>query len=258
MENNIPPELEMELEELRKIVKDNGGKLPSPSSDIEFWKKIYILRNTYPQIVTYTRLAKLFNEKPTKISTYLKRAMKYFDMKEIEDIKTATSQVNEVEQQSEYKEEQEPETGIPVEEEESNPTLEQVIKRYFLKHFGRTVDKKVANEIIESFEAGDLVKHKYLPLCLENGFQDTKSCVDTAMDFFFRYKDRITSIEKELEAYKKSVEMLTDFLSNDDAIKEAMIRILDNWVSKLIYMGYPPMKVLSIYLNLKSQLLSGA
>ena len=120
---------------------------------------------------------------------------------------------------------------------------------------GKTIDKKVAVEVAEMMDIGDVVKTKYMAACMDMGYIDLKTCVDNALDFFIKYRDRVEALEEENNTLRKSIEMITDFISDPEKIREATIKILEKWASQLIYMGYPPDYVLRLYNSILQSLI---
>jgi len=252
-EEGIPPETIDIINRLRAKIRNNNGKIPSPLQDPEFWKDIDTLRTVYRDVFTWGKIVKILGlgkEKIQKMATYYKRFKKYGDKIEerLREIKEREAEMSREEMGEEEAEPTPEEAEAMLEGEEEVPKiLIEIIRRYVLKHMGKTIDKKVAVEVAEMMDIGDVVKTKYMAACMDMGYIDLKTCVDNALDFFIKYRDRVDALEEENETLRKSIDMITDFISDPDKIREALVKILEKWSAQLIYMGYPPEYVLKTY-----------
>lgn len=250
---DIPPDMKELIDELRQIIKNNGGKPPAPSKNPAFWEKVDMLKTVYG--LSYGDISKMLGVDRSKVSTYLHRYRTMKKPVETHEVEPEQSQEEIVEEPSgETSEIAEAITGS--EDEEIPPFLQQLFKHYIVKHFGKNIDKKIATDIFDMFRAGEIVKTKYMPSCIELGFNDLAQCVDTAMTFYLKYRDRVEMLENESKVLRQTIEMITDFVANRYMVYQALVYILDKWASHLIRLGYPPDKVLDLYTMLKHEILN--
>lgn len=234
MSNPVIDEFMALLEELKNIVDNNGGKLPNPKENPDFYAKLQAFidfANEEGIKITLKEVAERLNVPYATLRTYLTKYRKSETRDELPEPSKPLEEPVDVEVTptippalmgvEEKPEKKTPAKSTKKENPKSPVTLrtEMRIAESAKRHLGKKAEVLTKEEVEKLIGIGKHIRENYEKLCYNQGYDDVMTCIDDAFTSLF-------DITPEYEFLKERYEVLK-------TITKELIKLLDPMFQKL-------------------------